>query len=57
MNEFLKELKELMEKHEAEIHHEFYGIMLYVGDGEIEIGNVINGLSLSDIIRERSKQS
>lgn len=54
MNKFLKELKELMEKHEAEIHHNFWNIELYVGNDKIEIDNLINDLSLNDLIEKRN---
>lgn len=55
-NSFLKELVVIMEKYNAEIIHEFYGVVLYVDEDEIEVGNIINDLSLKGILKERSKK-
>ena len=53
---FLKNLMELMLKYNAEFVHEFDDIMLYVDEDEVEIGTVINDLSLNGLLKERNKK-
>ena len=53
---FLKNLMELVLKYDAEFVHEFDDIILYVDEDEVEIGTVINNLSLNGLLKERNKK-